>query len=341
MSRAKVQQALVLSMSTLAFTVCFMVWMMFAVLGVPIKELLQLNETQFGLLAATPVLTGSAAGNARLGNANQVGSLGAFSARGLHFANAQSLTIAGPVEAGGSGLVQVTAGDLQIDGRLAAEDLRLEVAGGIGQGADGQLVARTLSGEAGGAVVLGGAGAFVDNQVERIGDFVARAGFSMTNGRSLTLASLNGSAFTIDAGSADFYLEVDGDLRQVGTHRLYNGRGSWSATGGIGQSSAPIYVIALDVQDVVAVGRGPAYFYALRPDGSLLPVTGEAVNLPTALWAARAQNSSGRQMAYVDLGADASNYRGYGLVEPGVRLPEDQQPECDPDFPGADCVPAQ
>ena len=59
MSRAKVQQALVLSMSTLAFTVCFMVWMMFAVLGVPIKELLQLNETQFGLLAATPVLTGS------------------------------------------------------------------------------------------------------------------------------------------------------------------------------------------------------------------------------------------------------------------------------------------
>jgi NNP family nitrate/nitrite transporter-like MFS transporter len=46
-------------MSTLAFTICFMVWMMFAVLGVPIKELLQLNETQFGLMAATPVLTGS------------------------------------------------------------------------------------------------------------------------------------------------------------------------------------------------------------------------------------------------------------------------------------------
>jgi NNP family nitrate/nitrite transporter-like MFS transporter len=46
-------------MSTLAFTVCFMIWMMFAVIGVPIKELLQLNETQFGLLAATPVLTGS------------------------------------------------------------------------------------------------------------------------------------------------------------------------------------------------------------------------------------------------------------------------------------------
>ena len=59
MSPPHVRQGLVLGMSTLAFTVCFMVWMMFAVLGVPIKELLALNETQFGLLAATPVLTGS------------------------------------------------------------------------------------------------------------------------------------------------------------------------------------------------------------------------------------------------------------------------------------------
>ncbi|RCL27496.1 MFS transporter [Pseudomonas sp. AFG_SD02_1510_Pfu_092] len=54
-----VQQGLVLGMSTTAFTICFMVWMMFAVLGVPIKDLLDLNETQFGLLAATPVLSGS------------------------------------------------------------------------------------------------------------------------------------------------------------------------------------------------------------------------------------------------------------------------------------------
>src|SRR5450830_1796785 len=58
-TQPRIRQGLVLGMSTLAFTVCFMVWMMFAVLGVPIKELLQLNETQFGLLAATPVLTGS------------------------------------------------------------------------------------------------------------------------------------------------------------------------------------------------------------------------------------------------------------------------------------------
>jgi MFS transporter, NNP family, nitrate/nitrite transporter len=46
-------------MSTVSFTVCFAVWMMFAVIGIPIKKMLGLNETQFGLLAATPVLTGS------------------------------------------------------------------------------------------------------------------------------------------------------------------------------------------------------------------------------------------------------------------------------------------
>ena len=49
----------VVIMSTLAFTVCFMIWMMFAVIGIPIKENLGLNETQFGILVATPVLTGS------------------------------------------------------------------------------------------------------------------------------------------------------------------------------------------------------------------------------------------------------------------------------------------
>ncbi|WP_088706393.1 MFS transporter [Noviherbaspirillum denitrificans] len=55
----KGRQISVLASSTFAFTICFAVWMMFAVLGIPIKAKLGLNETQFGLLAATPVLTGS------------------------------------------------------------------------------------------------------------------------------------------------------------------------------------------------------------------------------------------------------------------------------------------
>ena len=55
----KGQALSVLIVSTFAFTVCFMVWMMFAVIGIPIKKTLDLNATQFGLLMATPVLTGS------------------------------------------------------------------------------------------------------------------------------------------------------------------------------------------------------------------------------------------------------------------------------------------
>lgn len=59
MATEATKQNLVLASSTIAFTVCFMIWMMFAVLGIPIQEALGLNETEFGLLAATPVLTGS------------------------------------------------------------------------------------------------------------------------------------------------------------------------------------------------------------------------------------------------------------------------------------------
>ncbi|QEI09074.1 NarK/NasA family nitrate transporter [Pigmentiphaga aceris] len=49
----------VLVSSTFSFTICFAIWMMFAVLGIPLKQQLGLSETQFGVLAAMPVLTGS------------------------------------------------------------------------------------------------------------------------------------------------------------------------------------------------------------------------------------------------------------------------------------------
>ena len=48
-----------LGLSTLAFTVCFAVWTIFSIIGVQIKQQLGLSDTQFGLLVATPVLTGS------------------------------------------------------------------------------------------------------------------------------------------------------------------------------------------------------------------------------------------------------------------------------------------
>ena len=53
------KQHWMLGMSTLAFTVCFAVWTIFSILGVQIKQDLGLNDTQFGLLVGTPILTGS------------------------------------------------------------------------------------------------------------------------------------------------------------------------------------------------------------------------------------------------------------------------------------------
>ncbi|CAA7627839.1 membrane hypothetical protein [Candidatus Terasakiella magnetica] len=56
---SKGEQRLALWSSTLAFTVCFAVWTIFSIIGIQIKKNLGLNETQFGLLIATPILTGS------------------------------------------------------------------------------------------------------------------------------------------------------------------------------------------------------------------------------------------------------------------------------------------
>lgn len=47
--------------STIAFTACFAVWTIFAIIGIRIKAQLGLSETEFGLLAGTPILTGSLA----------------------------------------------------------------------------------------------------------------------------------------------------------------------------------------------------------------------------------------------------------------------------------------
>ncbi|HEV7832524.1 MAG TPA: MFS transporter, partial [Caballeronia sp.] len=44
----------VLWTSTFAFTICFAIWMMFAILGIPLKTQLGLSDTEFGLIAATP-----------------------------------------------------------------------------------------------------------------------------------------------------------------------------------------------------------------------------------------------------------------------------------------------
>lgn len=49
----------VLTMNTVAFACNFAVWTMFSIIGLKIKEELGLSDTQFGVLVATPILTGS------------------------------------------------------------------------------------------------------------------------------------------------------------------------------------------------------------------------------------------------------------------------------------------
>ncbi|GAB4387862.1 nitrate/nitrite transporter [Albidovulum sp.] len=55
----RADQTRALALSTIAFTACFAVWTIFSIIGVAIKKELGLSESEFGLLVATPILTGS------------------------------------------------------------------------------------------------------------------------------------------------------------------------------------------------------------------------------------------------------------------------------------------
>ncbi len=52
-------QGRALWLSTFAFAICFAVWTIFSIIGIRIKQELGLNDTEFGLLVSTPILSGS------------------------------------------------------------------------------------------------------------------------------------------------------------------------------------------------------------------------------------------------------------------------------------------
>src|SRR5690606_28805187 len=56
---SRTSQKSALSFTTIAFTACFAVWTIFAIIGVQIKQDLGLSETEFSLLIATPILARS------------------------------------------------------------------------------------------------------------------------------------------------------------------------------------------------------------------------------------------------------------------------------------------
>ena len=49
----------VLTLNTFGFTVMFAVWVVFAIIGIAIRKELSLSETEFAMLVALPILTGS------------------------------------------------------------------------------------------------------------------------------------------------------------------------------------------------------------------------------------------------------------------------------------------
>jgi NNP family nitrate/nitrite transporter-like MFS transporter len=53
------QRRWALAASTIGFTACFAVWTLFSMIGIRIQKELGLNDTEFGLLVGTPILTGS------------------------------------------------------------------------------------------------------------------------------------------------------------------------------------------------------------------------------------------------------------------------------------------
>ncbi|YCO78044.1 beta strand repeat-containing protein [Xanthomonas campestris pv. passiflorae] len=285
-------------------------------------------------------LSGNAAGAVVLtGSGNAIDTLGDFSAQGLDLVSNRSLLVSGRVD-GGPSLRLRSGGELQLGGQLSGAASWLQAVAGIRQRAGSSITAGLLSGGAGGAVVLGDAAGFIDNRVVRLGDFTASNGFSFTNGGDLLLVLANGSSYSVDAGNSAMFLSVRGNLFQDGRAPLRNGTGTFAATGQIGTQQNPIYVIGTGTQTVAAIGAPPAYFNATTVDGSLLDLAGgSGFNVPASAFAGRAQSSASRTVAFVDLSASGTPYRAFGLVRPGLRLPDDQQPACDADDPDAVCNP--
>ncbi len=295
--------------------------------------------TQAGGVLAAQRLQGSAGGKASLRGNNRVAALGDFSSQGLELQTMQGLQVTGNVQAGAQGLLDVHGGDLLLNGSVQAGQLRLQSSGAIRTGAGGRLQADQLSGRAAGPTMLGDASLFVANAIGTLGDFQSPAGFSLTHSGTLTLAALNGSAFSVDAGRNGFYLKVQGgDIRQLGTTPVLAGASHWWSSGGIGTQPLPIYLTSTGSNHMVDfIGRPPAYFYGIGMDGLPL-VMGGGLNLPTAIIGARTQGGVLPRVAYVDMAALNAPYRAFGIVQPGIRLPADQAAACDSGDPDAECA---
>ncbi|WP_430389968.1 beta strand repeat-containing protein [Dyella sp. 20L07] len=288
-----------------------------------------INQSAGTLNART--LTGSSSGATTLMQANNVGSVGGFNANGFSLTNANNLTIAGPLLSTGGVTLITQSGDLDVTGTLSGSRVVLNAAGAINESPTGNIVATTLSGRAGGATSLGTQSQPIANHIGTLGGFDSPAGFSLTNGQTLTLASVDGSSYTVNAGTSALYLAAfNGSLLQTGTTPLYSGQGTYAASDHIGLVTAPIYAFGTLPYVVQFIGLPPAYFHALDRRGNLLPEAGSmSINLLAIRSINHALGGNNNLDSYIDAGTITASYRGYGIVPTGIRLPPDQD-TCDP-----------
>ncbi|MGN2248433.1 hypothetical protein ACFWZ3_17295, partial [Frateuria sp. GZRR35] len=126
-----------------------------------------------------------------LNGANQIGTLGSFSAVGFNLTNAQALAVAGPIDGGASTSLTTTTGDLAINGAVSGTTTTLTSAGAITEGAGGVITANSLAGSSAGATTLNRA-----NLIGTLGSFTA-GNFALTNAQSLAVTGpVNGGAST-------------------------------------------------------------------------------------------------------------------------------------------------
>ena len=59
MQHSRAQAYLALSVATLTFAANFSVWVLYAVLGLELRDQLQLSATELGLLLSSPIFTGA------------------------------------------------------------------------------------------------------------------------------------------------------------------------------------------------------------------------------------------------------------------------------------------
>ncbi|HVJ39143.1 MAG TPA: filamentous hemagglutinin N-terminal domain-containing protein [Stenotrophomonas sp.] len=276
-------------------------------------------------------LSGSATGPVTLtGTQNAIAVLGDFSAQALDVVSNRTLRVDGRVD-GGASLRLRSGGELLLDGQLSGASSWLQAVAGIRQRAGSWIEAGLLSGSAGGAVVLGDASSFIDNRIDRLGNFTAGSGFSLTNAGDLLLVLADGGAYSVDAGNSPLFLSVRGDLLQYGRATLRDGTGTYAATGRMGTQDDPLYVIGTGTQTISAVGAPPAYFHATSVDGRLLELAGTSgFNVPTSV---------SRVVAFADLSASGAPYRAFSLVRQDLPLSGVEPSACDAGDPDTACSP--